>query len=108
MITDSWEALVYSLESFGLPWGYRYSTEYSRFGPQVLPQLLLFIMQNLTHIFQEVKKCLYPFVVMFMFELFLVILRDIVMIWQNQRWYNIVFVNPAAVICALCKYPLGC
>lgn len=52
-------------------------------------------------IFKEVKKCLYPFVVMFMFELFLVILRDIVMIWQNQRWYNIVFVNPAAVICAL-------
>lgn len=42
---------------------------------------------------------------MYMIELFLLVLRDIIMIWQNKRWYNMVFVNPFGVVMALCKYP---
>ncbi|EAT47558.1 AAEL001325-PA [Aedes aegypti] len=52
-------------------------------------------------IFKEEKKFVYPFVAMYMIELFLLVLRDIIMIWQNKRWYNMVFVNPFGVVMAL-------
>lgn len=52
-------------------------------------------------IFKEVKQFVYPFVVMFMVELFLLVLRDVIMIWHNKRWYNMVFVNPIVVVIAL-------
>lgn len=52
-------------------------------------------------ILKEVKLFVYPFIPMFMLEMFLLIVRDIVMIWQNKRWYNMVFMNPFAIAIAL-------
>ncbi|XP_065079769.1 uncharacterized protein LOC135702664 [Ochlerotatus camptorhynchus] len=52
-------------------------------------------------IFKEDKQFVYPFIPLFMLELFLLVVRDIVMIWQNKRWYNMVFMNPFTIIMAL-------
>ncbi|XP_062549786.1 uncharacterized protein LOC134214426 [Armigeres subalbatus] len=52
-------------------------------------------------IYKEVKQCLYPFVVMYMLDMLQLVLRDVILIWQNKRWFHMVFINPIAVIMTL-------
>lgn len=52
-------------------------------------------------IIKEVKVYLYPFAVMYMLDLFLMFLRDIVSIWTNRPWYEIILLNPVAGFVAL-------
>lgn len=52
-------------------------------------------------IFKEAKQFIYPFIPMFMLELFLLVVRDIFMVWHNKAWYNMVFINPFVIGIAL-------
>lgn len=45
-------------------------------------------------VYKEVKVCLYPFAIMYMLDLFLIFLRDIISIWMNRPWYDIDLLNP--------------
>ncbi|XP_055626598.1 uncharacterized protein LOC129768760 [Toxorhynchites rutilus septentrionalis] len=46
---------------------------------------------------KEVKIFIFPFAVMYMLDLFLLFLRDIILIWQNKPWFEMVFVNPFVI-----------
>lgn len=52
-------------------------------------------------IFKEDQKFLYPFAVMFMFDLFLLFSRDVVQIWRNQPWSKIILLNPMTGLSSL-------
>ncbi|XP_058834465.1 uncharacterized protein LOC131694317 [Topomyia yanbarensis] len=52
-------------------------------------------------IFKEVKVCLYPFAAMYMLDLFFLFIRDIVLIWHNERWYKIALLNPVTAVVVL-------
>lgn len=58
---------------------------------------------NGSHFSQEVKIFIFPFAVMFMLDLFLLVVRDIILIWHNKPWYEMVFVNPLVIPITLCK-----
>lgn len=49
-------------------------------------------------VYREIKQCLLPFALMYLFDLFLMAIRDIVMIWHDRRWYVVLTNLPAAII----------
>lgn len=52
-------------------------------------------------IYAEKTKFLYPFIVLFMLDLFLLFIRDIALIWYNKPWYEIILLNPFLIVAVL-------
>lgn len=52
-------------------------------------------------VYHEIKQCLLPFAILYLMDLFLMALRDLVMIWHDRRWYTTLFLNLPAAIVAL-------
>uniref|UniRef100_A0A182Q371 MARVEL domain-containing protein n=1 Tax=Anopheles farauti TaxID=69004 RepID=A0A182Q371_9DIPT len=50
---------------------------------------------------QEIKQCLLPFALLYLFDLCLLAIRDLVMVWHDRRWYTMVFVNLPSMIAVL-------
>lgn len=49
----------------------------------------------------EIKQCLLPFALLYLVDLALLAIRDIVMIWHDRRWYTMVFVNIPTLLAVL-------
>ncbi|XP_050075723.1 uncharacterized protein LOC126563141 [Anopheles maculipalpis] len=52
-------------------------------------------------VYREIKQCLLPFALLYILDLCLLAIRDIVMIWHDRRWYTMVFVNIPSLIAVL-------
>ncbi|XP_053676690.1 uncharacterized protein LOC128726872 [Anopheles nili] len=42
---------------------------------------------------REVKQCMLPFALLYLFDVTLLAIRDLVMLWLDRRWYTMVFSN---------------
>ncbi|XP_052898911.1 uncharacterized protein LOC128305481 [Anopheles moucheti] len=52
-------------------------------------------------VYREIKQCLLPFALLYLLDLFLLAIRDIVMVWHDRRWYTMVFVNIPSLLAVL-------
>ncbi|XP_058461548.1 uncharacterized protein LOC131436700 [Malaya genurostris] len=52
-------------------------------------------------VYKEVKVCLIPFTILYMVDLFFLFIRDIALVWQNERWYKIALLNPVTATVVL-------
>uniref|UniRef100_A0A1Q3FPK0 Uncharacterized protein n=1 Tax=Culex tarsalis TaxID=7177 RepID=A0A1Q3FPK0_CULTA len=52
-------------------------------------------------VFKENKKLVYPTLFLYMTELFLLFIRDVVMVWRNEPSYKITFLDPVATMAIL-------
>uniref|UniRef100_A0A182MRB9 Uncharacterized protein n=1 Tax=Anopheles culicifacies TaxID=139723 RepID=A0A182MRB9_9DIPT len=50
---------------------------------------------------KEIKQCLLPFALLYLLDLCLLAVRDILMVWHDRRWYSMVFVNMPALMAVL-------
>ncbi|XP_055607485.1 uncharacterized protein LOC129755155 [Uranotaenia lowii] len=94
--------LIYSNNSFHYPLEEFY--DYRFMGSAGLLFGLIWLLIGVSMLYgliREDKRFVYPFVVMFMLELFLLLARDMALIWTNKSWYHMVFVNPALALIAL-------
>ncbi|XP_058054573.1 uncharacterized protein LOC131206156 [Anopheles bellator] len=50
-------------------------------------------------VYRESKQCLLPFALLYLIDLFLIAIRDILMLWHDKRFYSMVFTNlPSAFV----------
>uniref|UniRef100_A0A182WJJ7 MARVEL domain-containing protein n=1 Tax=Anopheles minimus TaxID=112268 RepID=A0A182WJJ7_9DIPT len=50
---------------------------------------------------QEIKQCLLPFALLYLLDLCMLAIRDIMMVWHDRRWYSMVFVNMPSFLAVL-------
>ncbi|XP_055536201.1 uncharacterized protein LOC129724936 [Wyeomyia smithii] len=49
-------------------------------------------------VYKEAKIWIYPLAILYMFDMFLLFVRDIVLIWYNEPWYKILLLNPIVAL----------
>lgn len=94
--------VIYDSNSFTYPLEEYY--DYRFMGSSALVLGIFWFIAGFSFIYgvhYEIKQCLLPFAILYLIDLFLIALRDLVMVWHDRRWYSMVFVNFPAVIMVL-------
>ncbi|XP_055536200.1 uncharacterized protein LOC129724935 [Wyeomyia smithii] len=87
--------MVYPLERF---YDYRFM------GSGMIFFAILWLIVGISMLYgmyKEAKIWIYPFAIAYMLDFFLLFVRDIVLIWNNDPWYEIVLLNPMMALPAL-------
>ncbi|XP_050092453.1 uncharacterized protein LOC126575682 [Anopheles aquasalis] len=86
-------------QSYTYPMEYYYNFRFMGHTPLVLGIIWFVVAVAFIYgVYTESKQLLFPYALMYLIDLFLIAIRDVIMIWHEQRWYSMVFTNfPAAV-----------
>uniref|UniRef100_A0A182WZ21 Uncharacterized protein n=1 Tax=Anopheles quadriannulatus TaxID=34691 RepID=A0A182WZ21_ANOQN len=87
-----------------LPFNGRIDYNYRFMGTTALVLGIFWFIAGVTFMYgvhYEIKQCLLPFALLYLVDLALLAIRDIVMIWHDRRWYSMVFVNIPTLLAVL-------
>ncbi|ETN61681.1 hypothetical protein AND_006659 [Anopheles darlingi] len=90
-------------QSVRYPMEYYYNFRFMGAAPVVLGLIWFLVAVSFLYgVYTESKQLLFPYGLMYLIDLFLIAIRDVIMIWHEQRWYSMVFTNIPSAVAVLC------